>query len=404
MALGIFVITYLVLSGIKVPGLELGRPGAALAGACAMVAVGAVLPRDVAQAVDVDTLILLLGMMIISAYLTKAAFFRLCAHHVLRVAKSPRGLLLALISVSAVLSAFLVNDTVCLMLTPLVLALADGAELEPTPYLLALCMSANAGSAATFTGNPQNMLIGAVSGQSYGHFAAYLALPSLIATAAVAVVLLVAFRKALAHRPIAPTGPVPATNRRLLAVCMLVLAGVVTLFFLGYSLAWSALGGAAVLMVLAGEDPREELEQVDYLLLVFFAALFLVVHGLRAEGWPERMYQAFAPWLRGSELPAFTTLTLVGSNLFSNVPFVMLARHWVPNLSDPSMGWQVLALASTLAGNLTLVGSVANLIVFEGARGRVTMGFWGYFKVGLPATVLSLALGTLTLWAEHRYF
>jgi Na+/H+ antiporter NhaD/arsenite permease-like protein len=170
---------------------------------------------------------------------------------------------------------------------------------------------------------------------------------------------------------------------------------------------WSALAGAAVVMTLSSRPPREALEKVDFVLLLFFASLFVVVYGVHKEGWAERMRLLFDPLLHGSvgqQTFGFATLTLVASNVFSNVPYVMLARHWVPTLHDPRLGWFVLALGSTLAGNLTLVGSVANLIVFELARDKVQMGFARYLKVGVPVTLLSFLLGLFALLGEHAAF
>jgi Na+/H+ antiporter NhaD/arsenite permease-like protein len=194
---------------------------------------------------------------------------------------------------------------------------------------------------------------------------------------------------------------------KLLVLCGVICLAVVGCFFAGYSMAWSALVGAAVVVALSGIPPRDQMEKVDWVLLLFFASLFIVVHGVSTEGWAERMREAFAPMMQGSpfkETAGFSALTVVGSNLFSNVPYVMLSRQWVPAMNDPAMAWQVLALASTLAGNLTLVGSVANLIVFEGARGKVDAPFWAYLKVGVPVTLVSLSLGLVTLWLEHALF
>lgn len=407
MALAIFAFTYLFIAGSRVPGLSIDRPGGALLGAAAMVAAKVVLPSEVKDAVDVDTIVLLLGMMMLSHYLTLAGFFERAAHAVLHLAHAPGSLLWALIFISAALSAFLVNDTVCLMLTPLVLAITEKAALKPAPYLLALCMAANAGSSATFTGNPQNMLIAGVSGQSYGTFAAALALPALVATVVVGAIIWLTFRRDLQRRSIAPDGPAPAVDHRLLAITLAVLTAVVAAFFAGAPMAWSALSGAAVVMVFSRRAPREALERNDYLLLLFFACLFIVVFGVHKAGWSMKTYQLFEPFVHGSwqaEVFGFSALSLLASNVFSNVPYVMLARHWVPSMSDQPLAWQTLALSSTLAGNLTLVGSIANLIVFEGARGKVQMGFWQYAKVGVPATLLSLALGLLVLVVEHRFF
>jgi Na+/H+ antiporter NhaD/arsenite permease-like protein len=346
-------------------------------------------------------------MMLLGAYLTGAGFFRTSAWQVLHLAKTPRMLLAALAMVSAALSALLVNDTVCLILTPLVLATTSSARLPPLPYLLALCMASNAGSVATFTGNPQNMLIGISSGLSFASYAAYLALPALVATAVTVAALLFAFRRELPTGSIAPSDPRPELDSLQAVICLGALAAVLVAFFLGLSMAWSALSGAAVVMVLARKAPRDTLIRLDFVLLLFFASLFIVVHGVNKAGWVERMHQFFDPLLSAgpaASAAGFTALTVVGSNLFSNVPYVMLARHWVPAMADPTFHWHLLALASTLAGNLTLVGSIANLIVFEGARDTVKVGFWQYFRVGAPATLASLLAATAVLVLEHRLF
>lgn len=407
MGLAVFLVTYVFLAGFKIPGLKLDRTGAAVIGAAAMIALRVIPAAEVRDAVDLDTIVLLLGMMVLAAYLTEANFFRVSAWYVLHAAKSPRGLLLALIGISGVLSAFLVNDTVCLMLTPLVLMLVKDAELPPLPYLLGLCMASNAGSVATFTGNPQNMIIGVASKLDYGRFLAFMALPALLSMGVVYGVLLWRFRSELPDKPIHPRDERPRVNRRLLTLCSLALAGIVAAFFAGLPMSWSAFVGAAVVMLIAGVEPEKQLARVDYGLLLFFACLFIVVHGVNREGWANQMRELFAPLMQGGPLRetfGFTALTLVASNLFSNVPFVMLARTWVPALSSPELGWQVLALASTLAGNLTLIGSVANLIVFEGAKDTVKITFWQYLRVGLPATLLSLVIGLGVLLLERSVF
>lgn len=404
MAFAIFALTYLFIAGVRVPWAKLDRTGGALLGAVLMVVTGAVRPEQVMEAIDGGTIVLLLGMMMLASYLSEAAFFRSAAYHAVRVAKTPRTLLVAVASVSAVMSAFLVNDTVCLMLTPLVLAVVVESRLPPLPYLLALCMSSNAGSAATFTGNPQNMLIQGASGIPYATFLAQMALPAALSTGVVIAVLLFAFRKQLPREPIQPHPAPPPVDRPLLLLSSLALLGVVVAFFLEAPMGWAALAGAAFVMTVSRREPRKALERVDYQLLLFFSALFIVVYGVNQEGWAERIRQAFAPLLAGGpvqEAWGFAGLSLVASNLFSNVPFVMLARTWVPALQAPGLGWEVLALSSTLAGNLTLVGSVANLIVFELAREKYRVGFWEYAKLGIPVTLISLVLGMAALLAQH---
>nr|WP_277991485.1 SLC13 family permease [Corallococcus macrosporus] len=397
------------------PFVKLDRPGGALLGATLMVVAGVVTPAEVfghssdrgQQAIDMDTLVLLLGMMLLAVYLAQANFFRAAGAKALKVAHTPRLLLVAVTFVSAFLSAFLVNDTVCLFLTPLVLVVVEDARLPPVPYLLAVCMGSNSGSVATFTGNPQNMLIQGASGLGYARFAAYMALPAVLSTAIVAVALLYLFRKELPAARFDTHPPPLEVDRRLLALGLGSLLGVVVAFFAGLPMSWSALAGGVLVMSLSGHDSREALERVDWVLLLFFASLFIVVHGVNKAGWAEEIRQLFSPLMAGPpwrETLGFAGLTLVASNLFSNVPFVMLARAWVPAMQEPELAWHVLALGSTLAGNLTLVGSVANLIVFEAARGKVRMGFVDYLRVGVPVTLISFAVGLGVLLAEHALF
>jgi Na+/H+ antiporter NhaD/arsenite permease-like protein len=415
LALAIFLFTYVFIAGARLPFLRLDRPGGALLGAVLMVVTGVVSPAEVfnhsadpsRHAVDLDTIVLLLGMMLLAAYLSQAAFFRTAGAWAVRLAHTPRLLLVAVACISAVLSAFLVNDTVCLMLTPLVLVVVEDARLPPIPYLLAVCMASNSGSVATFTGNPQNMLIQGASGLPYAQFAAYMALPAVLSTAVVIAGLLYLFRYDLSDKRFDPHPPPPPVDRPLLALTLLTLAGVVSAFFAGLPMSWSALAGAAVVMSFARRPPREAIERVDFVLLLFFASLFVVVYGVNKAGWAEDIRELFSPLMSGPpwrETLGFAGLTLVASNLFSNVPFVMLARSWVPTLQEPVLAWHVLALGSTLAGNLTLVGSVANLIVFEAARGKAHISFLGYLRVGLPITLLSFVLGLAVLLAEHALF
>ncbi|WP_257445973.1 ArsB/NhaD family transporter [Archangium lipolyticum] len=415
MALAIFLFTYVFIAGIRLPYPKLDRPGGALVGAVLMVVAGIVAPAEVfnyssdpaRHAVDMDTLVLLLGMMLLADYLSQAAFFRAAGAWALRKAHTPRLLLVAVACISAFLSAFLVNDTICLMLTPLVLVVVEQARLPPIPYLLAVCMASNSGSVATFTGNPQNMLIQGASQLPYAQFAAYMALPAVLSTAVVVVSLLYFFRKELSHERFELHPPPPPVDRPLLGLTLVTLLGVVAAFFAGLPMSWSALTGAAVVMTLARRHPRQAIERVDYVLLLFFACLFVVVYGVNKAGWADDIYRVFSPFMSGPpwrETLGFAGLTLVASNLFSNVPFVMLARAWVPTLHDPVLGWHVLALGSTLAGNLTLVGSVANLIVFEAARGKADISFFGYLRVGLPVTLISFVLGLAVLLAEHALF
>jgi Na+/H+ antiporter NhaD/arsenite permease-like protein len=405
-ALAIFAFSYFFIAGGRLPGLRLERTSGAIVGAVLMVAAGVVSPAELyAHGINWDTLVLLLGMMIITGHLAQAGFFSRASDLTLRACKTPRTLLIGLCAASALLSAFLVNDTVCLLFTPLALQVVLDAELPPLPYLLAVSMGANAGSVATLTGNPQNMIVGELSQLGYARFAAALALPALASTAITAGLLLWLFVDHLPRRTFEVKRAPPAVDAGLLRGCAVVLVGVLAGFFAGLPLAWTALGGAAVLLTLSRRDPRPVLAGVDYTLLLFFAALFAVVHGVDRAGVAAHFFEAVRPFLGSTlrtQVAGFTALTAVGSNLFSNVPFVLIAGKWVPGLLEPQTFWCLLALASTLAGNLTVVGSVANIIVLELARERVKVGFWQYLRYGVPVTLASLAASVALLLATRH--
>jgi Na+/H+ antiporter NhaD/arsenite permease-like protein len=406
-ALIIFLATYLFLAGAELPFLKLDRAGGALAGAVAMVAFGVLTPEQVYRdAVNWDTIVLLLGMMILSSLMARAGIFRWVSWAGLARARGPRTLLLAIVAVAGGLSALLVNDTVCVMCTPIVLALVEEARLPPPPYLLALAFASNAGSVATLTGNPQNMLIGTLSGIGYGRFAEALVLPAVLSLGCVYLVLRLAFRRELAAAPwVDARIPEPPLRRGDALLCAGALVFVVAGFLAGYNLAWTAMLGAALLLIATRGDPREIFAQVDGTLLLFFAALFVVIHGVAQAGIAERLYGWLQPAFGSDALHQtfrFGAFTVIACQLVSNVPFVLLASHWIPKMADPHLSWLSLALVSTLAGNLTPVASVANLIVLElaGARGRIP--FLRFLLVGAGATFLPLAVGLATLLAERR--
>jgi Na+/H+ antiporter NhaD/arsenite permease-like protein len=401
LAIVIFAITYVLISGRRLKILPLNRPAAALLGAVLMVATGVMTPEEVYRAVDYNTLVLLLGMMLISAYLALAGFFDWAADWTLAVAKTPQRLLLLLTLVSGVLSALLVNDTVCLMLTPLVVAVIVRGRLPLLPYLPALAMSANLGSVATLVGNPQNIIIGSLSKISFLSFSAALLPVAIVGMAIQYAVLHFGFRKILSSARIERSEAAPRPlDRRLLAITLSALVLVFAGFIAGFNLAWTALTGGALVMVLARRDTHEVLKLVDWHLLVLFAALFVIVEGLNATGLPDQIYAHLRGAFGTSETSQAWNLawfSAAGSNIFSNVPFVLVAGKWIPNFANPALMWKVLALATTFAGNLTILGSVANIIVVESARGHCEVGFWDYARFGIPITILTTIAGVAIL-------
>ncbi len=391
----IFGASYLVFAIGKFPGLKVDRPGAAMVGAVAMVAAGVVAPREVVGLVDFSTLVLLYSMMIIVANLKLAGFFEWSAEVVLGLLR-PAHLLPAVIVTSGLLSAFFVNDVVCLVMVPFVLTLTRRMSLPPMPYLLAVATASNIGSVATITGNPQNILVGSYSGLSYLDFLSRLGPVAVIG---------LAIDWAILHALLLRGRSIPSPSRPLelprpdlsrIAKPVVVSAAVVVGFFLGAPPAMVAALGAAALLLSRTTEPKVLHEQVDWSLLVFFVGLFLVVGGADRAGITGRLLEV-ALRLNVHRPAIFTAVVAVLSNLVSHVPAVMLLKSLVPGFADPRTAWLLLAMASTLAGNLTITGSVANLIVVEGARGEgVQVGFRDYLKVGVPVTLATLVVG----WAR----
>ena len=397
----IFGITYVLISGRQLKIVPLNRPAAALLGAVLMVSSGVMTPERAYRAVNYDTLVLLLGMMLISAYLYLAHFFDWAADVVLKLSPTPQRLLLYVTLTSGILSALLVNDTICLMLTPLVVAVIRRGKLPLLPFLIALATSANIGSVATLVGNPQNMIVGHFSRISFSEFARSLAPTAVVGLAINFAIVSFGFRNVLRtavcnREPL----PVPKLDRGLFAIVCIVFLVVFACFFAGLNLAWTALAGAALVMVLARRDTHEVLKLVDWHLLVFFAALFVVVEGLNDTGLPDAIYRHLEPMFSAEPTGQAWNLTwfaVAGSNIFSNVPFVLVAAKWIPHLVDPPLMWKVLALATTFAGNLTIIGSVANMIVVESAREDLEIGFWDYARFGIPITILTTVAGITLL-------
>jgi len=401
----IFAITYVLISGRQLKILPLNRPAAALLGAVLMVSTGVMTPERAYRAVNYDTIVLLLAMMLVSAYLYLAHFFEWAADIVLEFSRTPQRLLLYLTLTSGILSALLVNDTICLMLTPLVIVVIRRGKLPLLPYLIALATSANIGSVATLVGNPQNMIIGHFSHIPFTQFSDSLAPAAVVGLAINFAILRFGFRKALQSAVIQRQPHlIPKLDRSLFALVCAVFVSIFACFLAGLNLAWTALAGAVLVMVLARRDTHEVLKLVDWHLLVFFAALFVVVDGLSDTGVPDAIYRHLQPLFGASAAAQAWNLSwfsVTGSNIFSNVPFVLVAGKWIARFAEPLLMWKVLALATTFAGNLTIIGSVANMIVVESAREHIQVGFWDYARFGIPITILTTATGVLVLLLLH---
>ena len=395
----IFAASYFVFALGKFPGLKIDRPGAAIIGAVLMVAFRVVGATEALGAIDFATIVLLFSMMVVVANLRLGGFFEHIAEWIVE-RLHPQHLLPTVIFTCGLLSAFLVNDIVCLVMTPFVLHMARRLGLPPVPYLIAVATASNIGSVATITGNPQNMLIGSLSGIGYRDFLWHLGPVAIIGLGLNWIVIRWFLSDRAADRtPVAGTLNAPEFQYPPMRVKpVMVLAGVLAGFLAGASPALIAAVGAAALLITRTVEPRKVYEEIDWGLLVFFVGLFIIVAGADRAGLTARLLEPVARWDL-HRLAIFVPVTALVSNVVSNVPAVMLLRTLVDSFPNPHAGWLALAMASTLAGNLTITGSIANIIVVERAAAEgVPIGFKDYFRIGMPVTAVTLAVGVVWLW------
>ena len=407
----IFGLTFVLISFRRLSILPIGRPSSALLGAVLMVAFGVTSPKEAYELVNWDTICLLLGMMIVAEHLRSAGLFEKIITK-MEVFNRPFALLVIVAFSAALLSAILVNDPVCVVFTPLVLLLCHKKHFNPLPFLIVLATSSNIGSSLTLTGNPQNMIIGSISKLSFIYFMKLMFLPFIAAMAINLGLAWLFYRNQLlissasseiqnADSKMTLEDEHPLKTRRL-RIGIFGLIVTCLGFITGCSMAFSALAGAVIVITFHRKDPGEILAKLDWSLLMFFAALFVVIGSLQTSG----LAVAIADWslrlISGSVLQqvwTFSGVTLVGSNLLSNVPFVLLASNSIPSLSNPELFWCLLAFVSTIAGNLTIFGSVANMIVAETAGDRCKISFWDFARFGIPSTLICIIIGVLILSA-----
>ena len=381
----------------EIPGLALDRTGVALLGALVLVASERVTPAAAWAAVDVPTLALLFGLMVVSAQLRLGGFYAWVTHRIVSAEVAPATLLAAVVAAAGALSAVLANDIVCLAVAPLLVEGCLRRKLDPLPFLLALACAANVGSAATLIGNPQNMLIGQTLRLSFAGFLADALVPALLGLGAVWLLIRLAVRDRWASDREAPAVETPPFDAWQTAKGLAILA----LLVLGFLFApvpreVLALGGAAVLLMSRRMASRDLIGLVDWHLLVLFIGLFVVNHAVAEAGLTARASASLhAAGVDLADVRFLFPVTVVLSNLVSNVPAVMLL---LPHASHPLAG-PVLALASTLAGNMLIVGSIANIIVVDQAAALgVRIGWREHARVGIPVTLATLALAAFWLW------
>jgi len=399
-AVTLFIITYLGIALGKVPGLVIDRVGILILGAIGMVAFGVVTTESAFRSIDLSTILLLYSLMIISAQFRIGGFYSWIASRIVMLSGRPQLLLLTSMLTSAFLSGLLANDIICFAFTPVLSVPLIRSGLNPLPFLIGLAVSSNIGSAATIIGNPQNMLIGQIGRLDFRDFFLWCSPPSVITLFGSYLIILWVYRNRMftqgLNQQMRMEGHWPVLNKwqstkGIAAICILI-----ALFFSPVPRELSAIVIAGVLLCSRRLKTRDILSLVDWHLITLFCALFIVIHGLFQSGYLTMWVHHLAE--TGVDLHNLFLLALLStllSNLFSNVPATMLLVPFLDPLKP--MEWYTLAVSSTFAGNLFLLGSIANLIVVEQAsQFGIRITFKEHAAVGIPVTLLSLIV--LAVW------
>jgi Na+/H+ antiporter NhaD/arsenite permease-like protein len=396
LALTIFCLAYVGIALGKIPGLVIDRTGVALLGAIAMVVFGVVTPEGAVKSIDLPTILLLYSLMIISAQLRLGGFYTWVALKIAPFYTHPRLFLLITMLVSALLSAILANDIVCFAFTPVLALSLIGAGLNPVPFLIGLAVSSNIGSAATIIGNPQNMLIGQTGHLDFAKFFFWCSPPSLLALIASYLIILWIYRKKIydKEKKIYREGKQqrqPFDKWQTLKGIFLILM-LMSLFFSSIPRELSAIGIAGLLLCSRKMKTRDIIELVDWHLITLFCALFVIIHGVSQSHYLDMVMNRLSNLgMDLHNLHVLTGMSVILSNFFSNVPATMLLIRFLDPLKQTQ--WYTLAVSSTFAGNLFLLGSIANLIVVEQASNfDIKITFSQHAAVGIPVTLASLLI------------
>lgn len=394
----LFIIVF-TLYGIAVgsyPEFRMNRATIALVGAAVLIFIGSISLEQAYDSIDLNTILLLFSMMIINGNLRICGFFKLLSSKIISFAKTPNQLSALIIFSSGILSAFFLNDTIVIIFTPLVIEVTTALKRNPIPYLIGLVAAANIGSSATIIGNPQNMIIGVSSGISFSQYALYQTPPALLGLVVVWLVLLFIYKKEFGKihfekldlEEVKPYRPL--LIKSIVSSMLMIIA-----FFLGVPVTLAALGGASLLLITRRLKPERVFQEIDWSLLVFFSALFVVTKSIDTAGFGKYLSLTLEPYItQGTASFAISSAFL--SNIVSNVPAVLLYRPIIPGLVNPEQAWLILGMATTFAGNLTLIGSVANLIVAESAKKHfINLSFKEYLKSGIIITFFSLLFGII---------
>jgi Na+/H+ antiporter NhaD/arsenite permease-like protein len=431
-ALAIFLVTYAIISIRRFPKVKIDRPAAALIGAALMILLGVVSPGGAIDAINMDIILLLVGMMVLVAGLELCGFFEWVSLLMIKYSKDQFTFLVLTMVVTGALSALVLNDTIVLLFTPIIIRTCRLLKSNPVPFLIAEAIAANIGSVATAVGNPQNAFIATQSNITFINFSAKL-LPVAAVCMLVAIAIMylfyrkdinkgsaqefrrkiladgwVAFRDELVKGDAATTSGIKKLRDRRLGLYTLL--GITALTFGAFVLSHMVnapiaviafLGGAAALFIVpivTDVKAKDMLAGVDWSIILFFVGLFIVIEGVKSSLLLDEIKNLF-PGFGAGDIPSLAWLTALSaflSNLVSNVPAVMLLSEMIP-LHQTDL-WLALASSSTLAGNATILGAAANVIVAEKAEGMgVEVNFWKFTLVGFPIAMATLFVSTLML-------
>jgi len=402
-AIIIFTITYIGIIFTRLPKINIDRPSAAFFGAVAMIFFGVISFDDAIRAIDFNTIALLLGMMIIISTLQLDGFFTLIAFKTISIAKTKFRLLIIIVLVTGVSSAFLVNDAVVLIFTPIIIQICKTSKTNPIPFLLAEIFSSNTGSAMTITGNPQNMLIGISSNINYTQFLLHLFPISIIGLIIIIIFILLFYPKLWSEKiPYFDTSIEYKYNYKSMQFSIPILILVLISFFIGHKINLSipmiALIGGSLMLILGKIKPSKIIREVDWVLLLFFASLFIVVKAIENIGLMKYFMDNVELTSNFSGISFIHFISLISSQVISNVPFTIVMLPLLKNINDEIL-WFSIASAATLAGNATIFGAMANLIVIESAdEFGIKIKFFQFIKIGLPITIISIIFSILYIF------
>jgi Na+/H+ antiporter NhaD/arsenite permease-like protein len=390
----IFLITYIFISIGQVPFFRLDRTGISIISATLLILFNIISINEAYLAIDYKTIIILFGMMVLIANLRLSGFFYILLNFIVKNIKDPKNFLYILVFTSGISSAFFVNDTICLIFTPFVIEISRKLNLNPKPYLLALAMSSNIGSVATITGNPQNIIIASFASINYSDF--FIKMFPITLINLLTCILLIQFfykedltldfknvdnqSKQIKYR----------YNKALLIKSSIAALLTIILFFLNVPMYIVSIFIASFLLITRRIKPEKVYNLIDFSLLILFICLFVIIKASEKS----IIFMDLMSYMKNIiDTPLELVIsTVILSNLVSNVPAVLVLKEIVNNLTIDQNKWYYLSMASTLAGNLTIFGSIANIIVIELASSKVKINFLEYIKIGIPLTIITVAI------------